>query len=98
MATGLCDLGYTVYQEISGDYGGIAQYLYFSPGTIVVTAVRYMYSTLHVFPCKCMLLPSCDHLHQDVWILSCVLSITYVSICMQVEKNLFKVNFLPIIL
>ncbi|CAI8018869.1 Multidrug resistance-associated protein 1 [Geodia barretti] len=39
MATGLCDLGYTVYQEISGDYGGIAQYLYFSPGTIVVTAV-----------------------------------------------------------
>ena len=39
MATGLCDLGYTVYQAISGDYGGVAQYLYFSPSTIVVTAV-----------------------------------------------------------
>ena len=98
MATGLCDLGYTVYQEISGDYGGIAQYLYFSPGTIVVTAVRYTYSTLHVFHvnvCFFLLVTICTRTfgYYRVFFL-----ITYVSICMQVEKNLFKVNFLPIIL
>ena len=49
MATGLCDLGYTIYQDISGYYGGTAQFLYFCSSSVAVTMVMCNL----VFVCAC---------------------------------------------
>ena len=40
LLTGLGDLAYTIYQDVTGDYGGVAQFLFLSSSVLVVTMVR----------------------------------------------------------
>ena len=37
LVTAVCDLAYTIYQDVTGDYGGVAQYLYLSSSTLAIT-------------------------------------------------------------
>ena len=49
LLTALCDLGYTIYQHVTNEYGGVAQYLYFSPSVLAVTMVSMHSASLPVF-------------------------------------------------
>ena len=56
LVTGLCDLGYTVYQDASGDYGGVAQFLYLSSAVLAVTMVSPHAHCVHLlllYTCTC---------------------------------------------